>query len=301
MSDATTPEDAASGAEPLTPEAPCRDSGTGCDGPVDRRSVIDTLRRRALNGARVTRLRRRYESQLAFLARRVERGTALGLSLTIGLLITAALAWLFADIAESVVAREEIVLADQSVARWVGDHRIDWLTSAMRMITTLGSAAFLIPLTVVIAALLSARRQWQPLVLLVGSYLGAVILFSGLKALIGRARPPGPLAVVVETGYAFPSGHTTAATVFYATLAFLLVREAPRLTHQLAASAGALLLAALVGASRVYLGVHWLSDVVAAFALGGLWVTVVITISTAVNVHRRSRHHDQGGPRGSNA
>jgi len=81
------------------------------------------------------------------------------------------------------------------------------------------------------------------------------------------------------TGAAFPSGHTTEGTAVFLMLAVLAAASRPAWGQKVAAATGGLLVAALIGFSRLYLGVHWLTDVLAGYALGGLWLCVLLVIT----------------------
>ena len=178
-------------------------------------------------------------------------------------------------------------LVDQPAASFVVAHRQGWLTGVMRLVTDLGAAGVLVPL--VLAAGLAwrwRRGTWRPLALLAGAVAGAWVVQVAVKQLVERPRPPAALAVSHATGFAFPSGHATDAAAVYGMLAVLLARSG-RGAARVAAWAGAAALIALVGLSRLYLGVHWLSDVVAGAGLGIAWL---LAIFTAGRVGQPRRH-----------
>jgi phosphatidylinositol-3-phosphatase len=172
-------------------------------------------------------------------------------------------------------------LLDQPAASFLVAHRQGWLTGVMRLVTDLGAAGVLVPL--VLAAGLAwrwRRGSWRPLALLAGAAAGAWVVQVAVKQLVERPRPPAGLALSHATGFAFPSGHATDAAAVYGMLAVLLVRSG-RPAARVAAWAGAAALVALVGLSRLYLGVHWLSDVVAGAALGIAWLLAIFIAGRA--------------------
>ena len=178
-------------------------------------------------------------------------------------------------------------LVDQPAASFVVAHRQGWLTGVMRLVTDLGAAGVLVPL--VLAAGLAwrwRRGTWRPLALLAGAVAGAWVVQVAVKQLVERPRPPAALALSHASGFAFPSGHATDAAAVYGMLAVLLARSG-RGAARVAAWAGAAALIALVGLSRLYLGVHWLSDVVAGAGLGIAWL---LAIFTAGRVGQPRRH-----------
>jgi membrane-associated phospholipid phosphatase len=108
------------------------------------------------------------------------------------------------------------------------------------------------------------------------------VLSDTIKTLTHRARPPVTQAIGHWTGYAFPSGHTTRATATYGMLAALLAAATPSWGRKVAGWTAALLLAGLVGLSRLYLGASWLTDVLGGLALGAAWLFVLLTATRVV-------------------
>jgi undecaprenyl-diphosphatase len=185
-------------------------------------------------------------------------------------------AWAFAGLTQDVVGHDESVLFDPGVTAYVVSHRTAWVTSAMQIVTWLGSTVVIVPLLVVLAAFMVARRRdWRAVVLLTASVAGAVALHSVIGSIVGRSRPLAALSIGRYSGAAFPSGHATAAVACYGMLAVVLSAER-RSRPRLAVWIGAGLVIVLVGASRIYLAAHWLTDVLGGYALGGAWVALVV-------------------------
>ena len=132
--------------------------------------------------------------------------------------------------------------------------------------------------------------QWKESLFLAATSL-APIVNLGLKELVARPRPDVQLALVEESGYAFPSGHAVFAAAFFGALMVLLGRW-PCLTRRtilrLALQAALALLIVGVGASRVYLGVHWPSDVIAGFLFGGLYLCVLVVVRGLIEIWRHT-------------
>ncbi|HKP98959.1 MAG TPA: alkaline phosphatase family protein [Actinomycetes bacterium] len=168
-------------------------------------------------------------------------------------------------------------VVDRPTASFVAAHREGWLTGVMRLVTDLGAAAVLVPLVLVAGLVWRWRRgTWRPLALLAGAAAGAWVVQVTVKQLVERPRPPVGLALSQVSGFAFPSGHATDAAAVYGMLA-ILIAGSTRRAVRVATWAGAAAMVVLVGLSRVYLGVHWLSDVVAGVALGGAWLLAIFT------------------------
>ncbi len=165
---------------------------------------------------------------------------------------------------------------DADVMDWTLAHRNDFLTPSMKLITWLGSSFVLVPMVLVASHDFWVRRSnWGPAASLVASWAGSILLYSSLKNLIGRPRPPISVMLVKASGPAFPAGHATVAMAVFGALAFFLTRDSSR---RVRASIWATfcLLILLIGASRVYLGVHWLTDVLGAYAVGAAWLLLVL-------------------------
>lgn len=225
----------------------------------------------------VARLSRRYRHQLDFLAARLDPGGALGLTLTVTLAALVAAAWAFSALSTSVLFDQDLARPDQATLTFMVAHRADWLTTVLRVVTLLGGGRILIPASVLVAALWRYRRaDWSAAWLLGLSYLGAYLLVDLTKRLTHRARPPAHLAVVHADGYAFPSGHATQSVAVWGAMAFLTASAVTTWPRRVAAWTLALLIAGLVGFSRLYLGVHWLSDIAAGWAVGALWLFSLI-------------------------
>jgi len=250
------------------------------------RALID----RQLDRRWVARLRGRYQRQLAFLVRRLRPGGALGLSLTASLIAIAGAGWAFGAVLQDVLAHDEVALLDGPVQRFFVAEREPWLTPLVHAITELGNAAVLVGL-IALAGLVwwTRTRTWRPLWLLAAAYLGAEVLSDTVKDLTHRPRPPAAQAIGHLTGFAFPSGHATKATAVYGMLAALLAVATSSWARKVALWTAALLVAGLVGLSRLYLGAHWLTDVLGGFALGGAWLFAVLTAARTVEELRKDR------------
>lgn len=158
---------------------------------------------------------------------------------------------------------------------WFGnvllDIRAPWAVEMFKGITFFGDKMTVIGIAGVIAIALWSSKVYRPYVIgLAATLAGAVASVYVLKELVARVRPSGLLPVLTETGFSFPSWHATAAIALYGFIIFLSYKLYPQFRKSITV-AGALLIFA-IGASRLYLGVHYLSDVLAGFVLGGVWL-----------------------------
>jgi undecaprenyl-diphosphatase len=177
-----------------------------------------------------------------------------------------------------VTGHDDTALADPHVTAWVVAHRTGWLTSALQVLTWLGSTAVIIPAGLAIGLyFLIRRRTWRPLALLGAAVAGAIGLYDIVKPLVGRPRPPAAIWIGHYTGTAFPSGHATQSAAFYAMLAIVLGAGLSIRRHAILWGAAALAVL-IVGTSRIYFAAHWLTDVLAGYALGATWVAIVVAV-----------------------
>ncbi|SCW59026.1 undecaprenyl-diphosphatase [Paenibacillus tianmuensis] len=176
---------------------------------------------------------------------------------------------------------------DRTYIDWIQSLISPELTVWMKGITELGSFQTLFVLLLVSVSLMVWRKKkWEALFFMVAVTGGA--LFNQLLKQIFERQRPMLHRIVEETGYSFPSGHSMASIVFYGMLAMLLLMfvKSPVLKLLIAVTAGCLVI--MIGVSRIYLGVHYPSDVAAGFAAGAAWLTVCRVGLQAVLVSRRS-------------
>lgn len=146
-----------------------------------------------------------------------------------------------------------------------------WLPSAVRDVTALGSSTVLTMVVIVTASFLALRRRFRSaLLVLAATTLGALAV-TFVKALIARARPDLVHQLMEEASHSFPSGHAANSAIVYLTLATLLFPVVRGWRMRGFVLATAMLLVGLIGISRVYLGVHWPSDVLAGWSFGSCW------------------------------
>ncbi len=211
---------------------------------------------------------------------RFRRGAWDGLGLTASLAAVGLAFWGFAEVTELWVGRDSLSALDAAGERLALRAASPALSAVMHALTWLGSGWAAGAIVAGVAFWMQRRRAWRPLaVLLVGFGAGQALVY-GLKALFARARPAGGLSAL---GAGFPSGHSFTATLTFGLLAWLLLRGGLlgrlRPAYRALLAALLLLLAALVGLSRIYLRAHYATDVLggAALALGWLAAAVALT------------------------
>jgi undecaprenyl-diphosphatase len=232
---------------------------------------------RWLERPRVKSLRERYHREIAFLARRFDPRARFGLSLTLGVGIIVFLGFVFGQIFDEVI-EGETGFVDGPVLRFLAERRSPETTTIMRGLTFLGGS--MVALVIMTAAIVVDRVRTgglrQP-AFLAFCLVGALGLSPLIKLIVQRPRPD--LSPVIEVGgYAFPSGHATTSMIVFGSLAFVLTRRLSWGTDVwIWAAAGTM--AFLIGFSRVYLGVHWFTDVVGGWVLGLLWLALAVVVT----------------------
>lgn len=223
---------------------------------------------------------------LAFRPAGLRPGLAVLVALAAQLAALVALGWLLGRVVLAVLGTEDPRI-DESIVRYFADHRTPWLTTLLRVMSQLGSTTVLIPLVIVVGFVAEARtRSWSTMVNLAVALGGAIALYDILKPILARARPDAELAAVAASGYAFPSGHSTQVSAVAVTLAVLGAARASSSRRQVAIRAAAALVVVTVGFSRVYLGAHWPTDVLAGCSLGALWATATVVTLGARHPNR---------------
>ena len=215
----------------------------------------------------------------------------MGLHLTIGTLLLIGAAWLFGGIAEDVVTDDPLTIVDKQLALWFYNHTTPALNRAITAITALGSMPAIGGLALLIFFLLLWWRYWYWLLALVLTIPGGMLLNLLLKSAFARQRPSFENPIITLTGHSFPSGHTMMATLLYGLLAVFAVLNLKAWRWRVRAVVMAGLVILMVGFSRIYLGAHYLSDVLAAMAAGIAWLALCFT---AVDTLRRRRFAIQG-------
>lgn len=173
--------------------------------------------------------------------------------------------WLFLGIVEDVVTRDPLVVADQAVFAFLQQLRTHPVDRLMVGITEFGSVGVMLPLILTVAGALAVEGCWRTAAYWVATAASSELVVQVLKRTLGRHRPLSLYQGVEQ--FSFPSGHATISAVVLAYLAFLLSRG-QSVRWRVAVGGTAAVYVALVGFSRLYLGAHWMSDVLGGFCFG---------------------------------
>lgn len=239
---------------------------------------VEKWRSRFIASPSIRKLREHYPTVRRFLAARFERGEYLGLHLTVGLLICAAGLYFFAAIANEVVHQAPIVRLDNQVYDFLHSHGTVFGYGFWSVISSFGAGLTLTVLGVGVAVLLGLRRRWVVLGGWAAALIGGGVLDGVLKLVFRRQRPETAMDFLSKMSWSFPSGHSMGSLVTYGMLAYLLVVAFKgRHRLQIAAMTGAIIMICAIGFSRLYLGVHYFSDVLGGYSAGALWLSACIS------------------------
>ena len=210
---------------------------------------------------------------------RLDPRAYLTLHIVVGLVACLLTAWLFAAILDSVREKDVLVHRDEAMASWFHSHASPLGDRIFVLISLIGSPISMAVLFGAAVLYLWRAKQRTLLVAWVLSYVGGTILDFVVKDVVRRPRPEFAARFLHYNSWSFPSGHSMGSLIGFAMLAYTIIRVKPVKSRaaQIGIWAGAFTMVVLVGYSRTYLAVHYLSDVVAGYTLGLLWLAVCFT------------------------
>jgi len=235
---------------------------------------------------RVTALHTRIAPQIAFLQARLSPAGFLGLDVTIGAIILIGASWIFGKIAEDVVTGDPLTAVDREIAVWLHLHATPTLTEAMKFISLLAAWPVVTSICLFMVLYFVRERSRYPLLTLMLTIPIGMLMNGMLKYAFHRSRPAWDDPILMIESFSFPSGHAMAATLLYGFLTAFVVRNVQAWRWRVLAVLSAGLLVVLIGFSRLYLGVHYLSDVLAGMAAGAAWLALCLTAVGTLRRHR---------------
>ncbi|MGQ4617437.1 phosphatase PAP2 family protein [Nocardia sp. R7R-8] len=166
---------------------------------------------------------------------------------------------------------------DRGITDWAVAHRTDALTPVAATVSVLGGTLAMTALATATCLVLCWRRRWTSAALVAITGLGGGLLVRGGKRLTDRDRPPVPEHLINVAGQAYPSGHSLGSFVVVGIVLAVALPGIPGPTLRACAAITAALFVTAVGLSRIYLGVHWATDVLGGWCLGALWLILCLT------------------------
>jgi undecaprenyl-diphosphatase len=223
------------------------------------------------------------------------RRSAPELLLYCGLLVVLLGGWCFVALADEILEGDTQHFDDwilQSLRRPESLHEPvgpSWLRYFFANVTSLGSGAIAALFALLVIGGLALQRRYVAIILITISLVGAGLLTSGLKATFGRQRPPIEYRAIEADALSFPSGHSVISAVLYLTLGAMLARVTAERRMKFYIIAVAVLLTFLVGFSRVYLGVHYTTDVLGGWVAGLIWAALCLTVTEILKARYKMR------------
>ncbi len=217
---------------------------------------------------------------------------ALWITLIVGGILVITLTLLGAEVYDSVVDQNGVSGLDKPALELAKQYRTPWLDSTVTAFTNIGGGIGMpILASILVAWLIYVSRSWGPLILVGGAAAVSVTATSVGKTLLGRTRPDHIDAVPpFEFSPSFPSGHTLNSTVVIGVVVYLVCLQVKKTWVRAGVVAAGAVFIIAMGLSRVFLGHHWMTDVMAAWLLGLAWVGMVILAHRLFHVIRRREH-----------
>lgn len=214
---------------------------------------------------------------------RLALGSVLFFGMTAAIAALFFFAWLANEMREGDTAR-----FDETVRDYVPAIASPTMTFVMQTASSLGSIPFLTIFGIVVFIVCYYLKRRRPAIIFAITTVGAALLINILKTLFKRARPEPFFDTILPASFSFPSGHSLGSLCFYLALAAIITARIENRLAQILIWITAVLLVLLIGISRIYLGVHYPSDVVAGFAVGLIWVVTIAIGDRLIHVRDKS-------------
>lgn len=222
---------------------------------------------------------------------KINRNTMVSLGILIGILAASGLA--FAALAEDLVNHESMSVLDPLFGNWLLLRTTLTGNRLFSLITFMGNTLIITGGTVLIGFWLAKEKHWSQLQLLLATVVGAALLNVVLKNIFLRSRPDNPLAFIRATGFSFPSGHAMISIAFYGVLIFLIFPNLKSWVGKTLLIIGWIALFGLIGFSRLYLGVHYLTDVLGGWSAGLMWLLLCVLMNKLLSKGNSGPNHER--------
>lgn len=247
----------------------------------------------------VSLMERRLRAFWHFLVERFRHGERYGLDVTLAFIAIALTLWAFLELVEGAVTEADLQSLDNTIQTFFSGILTPGMAEYITIITDLGGTRGTVVGVVLVSIPLLLLRRWWSFFGLVFATGGGGLVVLGLKAVFGRARPVESFIDV--GGYAFPSGHAFSAMVFFGYVIYLGHKHFRSSVIHVLITLSSFLMIVLIGSSRVFLNVHWLTDVLGGFVAGIAWLVLSILIVRHVEWPHRNRDRplQDASPEGS--
>lgn len=247
------------------------------------KSIVKSTHHGVRNDPEVRKIISKHPHFFQFIKKRLTPNEKYGLYLTIGTLFTLFFVFLFFGIIQDYIGQETLIKADLRIINLVSQYRKSYINELMLFITHLAKGEVITVAVIFSLIILFLLNKWSYLKSLLVSVIFGQLFVWIIKNIIERPRPPLSEALVAETSYSFPSGHTFAAIAFYGLITFFIFKSLKKKNLKKIILFFGSVLIILIGFSRIYLGAHWPSDVLASYASGLAWLSIIITANNIKN------------------
>jgi membrane-associated phospholipid phosphatase len=238
--------------------------------------AIKSAWKRLVRAPRVELLRERFRPQLAFVRARLSPHGYFGLQITLGAAALIGASWLFGGISEDVLTGDPLTIVDENVAAWFHARAASPVTWTMQVVSNLHGVVAISSYVTLLALYLLRKRDWYWLLCMALTVPGGMLINESMKHVFQRARPHLEQPLLTLPSFSFPSGHVAGTALFYGVLGAMLIARIKIWRWRVFVVLAVIALVILVALSRVYLGVHYFSDVVAAFAEAVAWLSLCL-------------------------
>jgi len=241
------------------------------------KSITKSIGRGIKTDPEIYRLKNKYPKTFRFFKRRFTKNHKYGFHFTIGTLLTLIFIYIFFVIVRNYIGQDRLVQFDLRVINLFSMVRNPKLNQQMLFVTYLAKGEVITVGLIISSVLLFLYKRWRILATLLISVIGGEFFVWIIKNIVERPRPPLTNALMDESTYSLPSGHTFVAIAFYGLLVYFVIQSGKNKFIKIISLITGITLIILVGISRIYLGTHWPSDVFAGIAVGLAWLTIIIT------------------------
>jgi len=241
------------------------------------KSITKSIKHGIKTDPEINKFRVRHPKLCHFLKKRFTTDEKYGAYFTVGIIFTLIFIYIFFGIIQDYIGQEKLIQFDLRVINLFDALRHTNLNQQMLFITYLAKGEIITIGMLVFCTIFYLHKNWRFLYTLLISVVGGEIFVWIIKNIIDRPRPPLISALVTESSYSFPSGHTFVAIAFYGLLSYFVIQSEKNKSLKIISFITGVLLIILIGISRVYLGAHWPSDVFASLAAGLAWLSILIT------------------------
>lgn len=221
--------------------------------------------------------RKKYPAFFSFVERRLSPSNQYGFSFSIGIILSIAAFFYFSALTQNILAKDPFVEADIRLMNLAAALRNISTAKILLLFTYLGNWQFIFSLAIITAFALLMLKEKRKLTFLIIGLAGGELLYTIFKLLLHRTRPDIGFSLIPRNGYAFPSGHATMSLIFYGMISYGLLKITKRWWVKASLIILTTIIIFLVGFSRIYLGVHWVSNVLAGWMFGIAFLVLLIT------------------------